>query len=115
MLISGLLLIEISDRSFLLSQHNLQASRDEDNHEYLRRTDRIVSYIQSQETLFAEMNREFSDGLVGISNNLRHLRSRVEVATITRTAQEEVLRRDTEQAAASKVSDGNLSYPGFFF
>jgi hypothetical protein len=112
--ISGLLLIEISDRSFLLSQHNLQASRDKDNHEYLRRTDRIVSYIQSQETLFAEMNREFSDGLVGISNNLRHLRSRVEVATITRTAQEEVLRRDTEQAAASKVSDGNLSYPGFF-
>lgn len=36
------------------------------------------------------------------------------MATVTRTAQEEVLRRDTEQAAASKVSDGNLSYPGLF-
>ena len=112
-LILGPLLIGIYDRSFLLSQHNLKASRDEDNHEYLRTTNRIVSYIQSQEILFAEMNLEFNDALAGISNNLGDLRSRVEVATVTRTAQE-VLRRDTEQVAAFKVSDGNLSYPGFF-
>ena len=49
--------------------------------------------------------------------NLPNLWSRLEVATVTRTAQEEVLRRDTEQAATLKVSDGNLSYSGncYFF